>query len=51
MVERLQFILTLTLTLPNPKPNPNQAAMVERLQFICKEEGIHCPPAVLAELI
>ena len=32
------------------KPLP-QEAMVERLQFICKEEGIHCPPAVLSELM
>ena len=32
------------------KPLP-QEAMVERLQFICKEEGIHSPPAVLSELM
>jgi len=32
------------------KPLP-QEAMVERLQFICKEENIHCPPAVLSELM
>ena len=32
------------------KPLP-QEAMVERLQFICQEEGIHCPPAVLSELM
>ena len=32
------------------KPLP-QEAMVERLQFICKEESIHCPPAVLSELM
>ena len=25
--------------------------MVERLQFICKQEGVHCPPAVLTELM
>jgi len=32
------------------KPLP-QEAMVERLQFICREERVDCPPAVLKELM
>ena len=28
-----------------------QEAMVERLQFICREERVDCPPAVLKELM
>ena len=32
------------------KPLP-QEAMVARLQFICKEESVNCPPAVLTELM
>ena len=32
------------------KPLPEEA-MIGRLDFIGKEEGIHCPPAVLSELM